>query len=316
VSPETGRVLDDETLVQYLIGGLTGEDVETIDEAIVADAEFEVRLRAVEDDLVDAYVNGELTGDTFDRFTSYYLTSPAGRARVEIAEALRGYRRENASAVAPAPAVRRSAAAVWWPLAAAAVLLLAAGLLTIDNVRLRRETTTLREHQATLEERGRQLEEAMNRQQAEIASTSQALTQAREALAAGQAHAPAPGQTSPSPIPPVLAFLLMPANRGTDKTPTIAIPANAGAANVTLRLQLDGNDYPRYTVVVKDADTNRIVWRSGQLRAVSEGNRTMLPALVPASLLRPGAYTADVAGVPRSGPSEPLDPYPFRVVLQ
>jgi hypothetical protein len=277
----------------------------------VADAEFEVRLRAVEDDLVDAYVNGELTGDTRDRFTSYYLTSPPGRARVEIAEALRGYRRQDAPAV-----VRGSAAAVWWPLAAAAVLLLAAGLLAIDNVRLRREAATLREHQATLEQRGRQLEEAMNRQQAEIASTSQALTQAREALAAGQAHAPAPGQTSPSPIPPVLAFLLMPANRGTDKTPTIAIPANAGAATVTLRLQLDGDDYPHYTVVVTDADTSRIVWRSGQLRAVSERNRTMLPALVPASALRPGAYTADVAGVPRSGASESLDPYPFRVVLQ
>jgi hypothetical protein len=311
VSPETGRVLDDETLVQYLIGGLTGDDVETIDELIVADAEFEVRLRAVEDDLVDAYVNGELTGDTRERFTSYYLTSPAGRTRVEIAEALRSYRRQDAPAV-----VRRSAAAVWWPLAAAVVLLLAAGLLAIDNVRLRREAATLREHQATLEQRGRQLEEAMNRQQAEIASTSQALTQAREALAAGQAHAPTPGQTSPSPIPRVLAFLLMPANRGTEKTPTIAIPANAGAATVTLRLQLDGTDYPHYTVVVKDADTSRIVWQSGQLRAVSEGTRTMLPALVPASALRPGGYTADVAGVPRSGPSESLDPYPFRVVLQ
>jgi hypothetical protein len=32
--------------------------------------------------------------------------------------------------------------------------------------------------------------------------------------------------------------------------------------------------------------------------------------------LRPGAYTADVVGIPRSGASESLDPYPFRVVLQ
>jgi hypothetical protein len=315
VSPEAGRALDDETLVQYLIGGMTDEDAEPLDELRVADAEFEIRLRAVEHDLVDAYVNGELTGDTLGRFTSHYLSWPAGRAKVEIAQALRGYRHDDARddrAAAPArrraPAVRRARA--WWPLAAAAVLLLVAGLLAIDNVRLRREATAMGERQSALEQRAQQLEEAVSHQQSEIAATSQELARARDALAVDPARTP----EQPSTGPRVLAFVLLPTNRGAGETPTIAIPANAGA--VLLRLQLDGDEYSRYTVVLKDAATDRIVWRSGRLRAVSAGDRQMLPVSVPASVLRPGAYTADVAGLPQRGPAESLDRYPFRVVLQ
>jgi hypothetical protein len=315
VSSQTGRALGDETLVQYLIGGLPDDQVEPLDELLVADAAFEVRLRAIEDDLVDAYVNGELTGDTLGRFTSHYLSSPAGRARVEIADALRGYRRDDARddrvATPAAGAAARRDIAAWWPLAAAAVLLLAAGLLVIDNVRLRREATTMREQQATLEQRERQLAEAVSRQQSQIAATSQELARARNAIAAGQARTP--GQ--PATGPRVLAFVLLPANRGAGETPTITIRANAAA--VLLRLQLDGDDYARYTVVVKDEATDRVVWRSDRLRAVSAaGEKKMLPASVPVNVLRPGVYTADVTGLPQRGPSEPLDPYPFRVVLQ
>jgi hypothetical protein len=318
VSPETGRALGDETLVQYLIGGLTDDEAEPLDELIVADDAFAVRLRAVEDDLVDAYVHGELTGDTLQRFTAHYLSSPWGRTRVEIAEALRGYRREDTQAdravtpVTPATSAARRAVAWWWPLAAAAVLLLVAGLLAIDNVRLRRDAATTGERLATLEQRARQLEDAVNRQQSAIAATSQELARARDALAAaaGQARMPEPASAGPR----VLAFVLLPANRDAGETPTIAIPANTGA--VMLRLQLDGDDYSRYTVAIKDAATDRIVWRSDRLRAVSAGDRKMLPASVPAHVLRPGAYTADVTGIPPRGPSEPLDPYPFRVVLQ
>jgi hypothetical protein len=310
VSPEMGPAFDDETLVQYLIGGLTADEAEPLDELIVADADFDVRLRAVEDDLVDAYVNGELTGETLARFTSHYLTSPTGRAKVEIAQALRGYRLQDVGvSVSAAPAARRAMA--WWTLAAAAVLLLAAGWLAIDNVRLRREASATRERLATLEQRERQLQDDVNRQQSTLATLSQETARAREALAAA-GQAPTPAQESPASG--VLAFVLLPANRGAGDSPTLTIPANTGI--VTMRLQLDGDNYPGYTVVLKNSATDRVIWRSDRLRAASAGGRTMLPVSVPAGVLRPGAYTASVTGLPRRGPAEALDPYPFRVVLQ
>jgi hypothetical protein len=309
VSPETGRALDDGALVQYLIGGMSDEDVEMVDELSVADAELEARLRAVEHDLVDAYVNRELTGETLERFKSNYLSSPAGLAKVEIAEALRGYRRDPVGAGRTAAPVAGRAVA-WWPLAAAAVLALAAGLLAIDDVRLRRQATDVRERLATLEQRERQLQEAIGRQQSELTATSQELARVRDALAAGQVRSP----EQPSTARPVLEFVLLPANRDAGETPTIAIPADA--ETVTLRFQLEGEDYARYEAVIKDASTDRILWRSGHLRPVPSGNRQMLPAAVRTNLLPPGAYTAVVAGIPERGPSEPLDHYPFRVVLQ
>jgi hypothetical protein len=49
---------DDEQLVRYLLGLLPDEEAERLDELSIADDELAWRLRAVEDDLVDAYVTG------------------------------------------------------------------------------------------------------------------------------------------------------------------------------------------------------------------------------------------------------------------
>jgi hypothetical protein len=308
VSSETGRVPDDQTLVRYLIGGMTNEEAEPLDELSVADAGFEARLQAVEYDLVDAYVNGELAGDTLARFTSHYLSSPDGLAKVEIAQALRGYRRVRAAdRQASLPVARRMG---WWPLAAAAVFLLVAGWLAIDNVRLRQQETDARQREIALEQREQQLQEAVNRQHSEITATAEALARAREALAAGQPSAPTP----PSSGPRVLAFVLLPGNRGAEDVPLLKVPADADC--VTLRLQLDSDDYGHYIVEITDVDTSRIVWRSGRVPAVTAGTRKLVPVSVPATTVRPGAYVAAVTGAPDRGPTERVESYPFRIVLQ
>jgi hypothetical protein len=310
VSRETEPIVDDEALVRYLIGAMTDEQAEPLDELSVADADFEARLRALEYDLLDGYVNGELAGETLDQFRSHYLSSPSGLAKVDIAGALRGYRRDRVrDARTPAPIAARMRAR-WWTLAAAAVLALVIGGLAVDNVRLRRQAIEASERQAALELRERQLRDTLSRQQSEMTATSRDLGRARDALAA--ARAGATGQ--PSTAPRVLAFVLLPATRGSGEIPAIAIAASTNT--VILRLQLDGKDYRRYDVAIKDANTGRIVWRSRRLRAASAGNRTILPASLPANVLRSGAYAAEVTGIPERGQPEPLDRYPFRVVLQ
>ena len=57
---------DDERLVRYLVGALDDDEIERYDELSIADGEFAVRLQSVEDDLVDSYVRGELSGDTLE----------------------------------------------------------------------------------------------------------------------------------------------------------------------------------------------------------------------------------------------------------
>jgi hypothetical protein len=69
-------------LVRYLLGLLLEEDAERLDAASIADDDVAAALRTAEDDLVDAYVRGLLTGETLERFESFYLASPRRRAKV------------------------------------------------------------------------------------------------------------------------------------------------------------------------------------------------------------------------------------------
>jgi len=79
---------DDELVVRYLLGALTEAETECLDELSITDDVFALRLGTLEQDLVDAYVKGELSGEALAAFRSRYLASPAQRKRVRFARAL------------------------------------------------------------------------------------------------------------------------------------------------------------------------------------------------------------------------------------
>ncbi|MBO0799877.1 MAG: hypothetical protein J2P31_13745, partial [Blastocatellia bacterium] len=56
------QAYDDQLIAKYLLGLLSEEEAERLDSFIFEDDEFAYRLQAVEDDLIDSYVKGELTG--------------------------------------------------------------------------------------------------------------------------------------------------------------------------------------------------------------------------------------------------------------
>ena len=66
---------DDKRIMPYLLG----VPDERLDELAVADDNFAARLAAAENDLVEAYVRGELSGESRERFESFYLTSEKRR---------------------------------------------------------------------------------------------------------------------------------------------------------------------------------------------------------------------------------------------
>jgi hypothetical protein len=130
------NVHDRERLAQYLLGGLSAAEAEALDELSITDDEVAARLEEVENDLVDAFVRGELKGKRLDQFNAHYLRSPRRRERVTFARSLvevadRSMRPRDTGALAPG----------WhWGLAAAAILLvLAGGALLQQNGRLRSE---------------------------------------------------------------------------------------------------------------------------------------------------------------------------------
>lgn len=78
----------EQTLIQYLLGSLPEAEAERLDELSFTDEDFAAALQAAENDLVDAYVRGEVSGQRLEKFKSFYLSSPIRAQRVELARAL------------------------------------------------------------------------------------------------------------------------------------------------------------------------------------------------------------------------------------
>lgn len=135
------EAFNDQQVIGYLIGTLPEQEAGRLDRLSVEDDEFAVRLTAVENDLVDAYVRGELSEETRVRFRSHYLSSPMRRERLRFAQSLvavadRPMAASGAAQIAP----RRWRWSLNWAAAAVAcAALLACGYLLRDNARLRSE---------------------------------------------------------------------------------------------------------------------------------------------------------------------------------
>src|SRR5262249_54694918 len=175
---------DERLLVRYLLGALSREETERLDELSIVDDEFSVRLNAAEDDLVDAYVRNELSGTDTEKFQSSYLSSARRRQKVVFAEALNIFQPKAPAPVVeeprmevaetpvspePRPENRVSRSWSWWPRLAFAgtvlVLLLAITYMLRQNQGLRNEVNAARSQQDSLRQRQEQLEQELARQQ-------------------------------------------------------------------------------------------------------------------------------------------------------
>ena len=309
---------DDQLLVRYLVGSLPDDEAERLDELSITDDQFASRLSAVENDLVDAFVKGELTGDTLSRFRTGYLSAPANREKVRFAETLLTYQRRAEPAPAHAAAGRHRFPPGFglprWGLAAAALLALAVpGYLLVENLRLRSQMTDARAARGGLEERAQHLEQLLNEQRSATAETAKELARVRESLAQIEGRTASNQQGGKTFMP---AFMLRAATRGAGDIATIAIPPGTDA--VTLHLDLEA-DFPSYRVALKDPATDRIVWRGDGLQAASttsRGETKSLPITLSASLLKPQTYIAELTGVPARGAAEFVSSYTFRVAIK
>lgn len=301
---------DDEMLVRYLVGTTTDEETEALDELSIVDEAFAERLRAAEHDLVDAYASGELSGSVLEHFTAHYLSSPAGRAKVDIARTLRAY--QDTRAAVPHSGAVAQAGATWhsrgWLVAAAVALLAIAATLALDDLRLRRSAADARERQLALEQHERELQDTIDRRQSDTARAAQGPARGPENAADREAQRDASKKY-------VLSIVLFPATRDAQQVPTVALSKSVDA--VTLELDPGPDEFPAYRAVIEDAASQRVVWSNGPLRAAraADGKRH-LSIRVPANEFQGAEYDLKLTGIPATGDAKDLDTYPFRVVLQ
>jgi hypothetical protein len=92
---------DDEEILRYLLGLLTEDQAEWLDQLSTTSDDVAWRVRVVENDLVDAYVSGALDEGTRERFEELYvgpLASARRREKERFARSL--LRRESPGAPA------------------------------------------------------------------------------------------------------------------------------------------------------------------------------------------------------------------------
>lgn len=310
------NVFDDQYLVRYLLGALSAEEAERLDELAISNDDFAWRLRGVENDLVDAYVRSELSGETLRQFDSFYLSSARRRQNVKFAEGLRRF--QAAVAAENEPASRASAAGSfsWRAFAApglalrfgaaaiAFVMLLVAGYLLFANARLRREVNDARAWHGSIDQRTRELARELSEQRAANAETQKKLELARKA---------APDFAELKTV----SLLLPPPTRGLTPLKTVVVHRDTDL--LVLLLKLESADFSRYRITLKDPATNTVIWRSSELEPFSADEKEDKKAVsvsFRADLMKQQNYTAEVTGLTRGSAAQIVGDYSFHVVLR
>jgi len=298
-----------DILIRYLLGDLPEQEMERLaDEYFVHDEAWQ-SLRAVESDLIDACVRGELSQDLQEKFTARFMSSPRRWERVEFAKILLN---SAVRARARAGNVKEQelekwqqppAAGYWMQRPAIRLSLVAAGVLVValivivaaQNKHLRDEVQRIQSTQAELQ---RQIDIA--RQQAANRGTGSNDTKVE------------PLSSLLSQEVPAISIMLSPGIvRKSSESPTL--PLTRLPSSIILVLSLDQDRYAAYEAIVKTAGGRLIRHITGLKSRLIEGNEKVVALQVPSRLFRRDDYVVTLFGLQANGRAEPVDSYIFSV---
>jgi hypothetical protein len=78
-------------LRQYLLGELSAESCQRVEERLLTDGDFLEELSITEEELIDQYLSGELAAPETGRFEAYFLAIPERRRKLAFARAFKKY---------------------------------------------------------------------------------------------------------------------------------------------------------------------------------------------------------------------------------
>lgn len=319
---------DNETLIaQYLLGELPEEQQVEIEDRAFSDKEYLASITAVENDLIDEYVRGELSATERQGFEARFLASAERRKRVEFAKALRTVVSESA---VPEKKVVQDARRWSWReslyaflnglnpaarlafVAAAIVLVAGAGWLFVETQRLRRQVNQLqaenqsgRDLQQALEaerKRNAELNARLDQEKQQREQTDESLRQLTETSEA----------TNPAPRPVIAALTLLPGlSRGGDQKPSLDLSNDARL--VRLQIGIDPEEQYKTFAVELRTLAGRQVWNRENLAARTRRGTRAVGLTVPATVLKSGEYELRLRGLTEGGGTEDVGFYYFNV---
>ena len=315
--------LSEQNIRQYLLGELSEQEQVEIEDRAFEDQRVLEQILAVEQDLIDDYVSGDIPEEQRQEFQQHFLASAERKKKIAFAKALAAVVTQN-----PAPAIDRATAPSWrtklaaffarpvtaYSFAAASLLLLIVGSwLVVDRIRLRSEIAQLRTAQESQTAQNRQLEKDLANERLQNQELMANRGTPPQQTPTPEIRSDSPQQPTTPTSPVVVALSLLPGiSRGSNSLPQLAI-----AKDVTLvRLQIGidpQENYRRYRVELR-TENGRQVLAQGNLLARTGSHGRSIPLSVPASDLGNGRYELTLKGITESGTTEDIGFYYFDVV--
>jgi hypothetical protein len=341
-------------MIRYLLGDVPEDEQIRIEERFFTDDEYFEQLLAFEDDLIDDYVNGELTDRERKQFEGYFLASPTRRQRVEFAKTFMRAGSLPALAEIAMPGEARPEPVPWWrnvmvfwraqslprrfALAASVVLALGGSWLIVDTVRLRNRVEQLQAERGESQRREQELLQhiaGLSQESERVTELSTQLERERSERARleqnFQQHIAEQRQRSEELAqllenvqfaPPLdsLAFELFPGRtRDIEGTNRFVIPQDVDSMQLRLYLPAVAagvTDPPsRYRAVVRTAEGNE-VWSRDGLKAQRTGLReeAIVILRLPTRILPEGDYIITLSRRKTNGDFKDVGSYQFSVV--
>jgi hypothetical protein len=286
--------MDELLLVKYLLGDLSQEEQVQVEDRAFADPDYLVVLQAVEVDLIDAYVNDELSGAQRRGFERQFLVSPERRRKVAFARDLARVAAE-AKALEVAPDLHMSAwqsflraVRAWNPAlqfaAGLAAVVLAVGMswLTVENI-------TMRSRIAGLETQGRELQTRSDELRRQLGQE-----QARSGSLAAQIQQPGTAARGPAPL--AASLVLLPGlSRAETRREQLVLNPSAEIAHIEVQLEAR-DDYPRFRAELRTLSGAEVL-SLGSLSRRRAAAGYAVSFDVPASALSADQYELALKGV-------------------
>ncbi len=298
-----GEFQDDSLLVRYILGKASPEECRELEAEYPGNAELFEEMVAAENDLIDAYAGGQLSGTDRVRVTS------ERRQRVEFAEALLDQiaaedagidkKTKGLRAFLPA-ALNRWPTRMQFGLAALLLAMVAwSSWVTTQNTHLRREIDKLRTSAAELQGKERELQQ-------QLEALSRKDKPGREHDEQEQAATTHPA--GPSSLAVLILHAEIPRSSGTQNI----LVLSSDTRLVRLRMEMEEHENLSFSASLENANGGVILQRKYlPVRVKQPGITVDLP--LPAKILKSGDYIVNLTATLPTGTTETVNSYTLHV---
>jgi hypothetical protein len=305
------RTTEEVKMRRYLLGDLLEEERVRVEGQYLADPATFEELLATENDLIDAYVRGELSKELRHKFETEYFSTPERREKVEFARTLTqiaSLARQSAPVPEISPwkrvwaALSAQQAIPQWAVVVTAFAIAGAGSwLMVQNQRLRLDLQQALAGQAEF----RRGEDALRKQIAEFEGNP------RDRLHPDQQGSEVAQLEKPMGSEVTLRLSPGMARDSGGQQKTLALSLTA--SHLQLQLMLDRDEYKTYEAVLETAQRKEVL-RGKALQTHSIGGSTVVAWSLPARSMSSGDYIVRLAGKLPTGSLENVESYSFRVL--